>query len=79
MIKKIGILHNLYWKCQIAYVGGGFSKGIHNIMEPSIAGVPIIFGPKFEHANEANLLLKSKGAFCISDQLEFENNSKNGR
>ena len=72
LISKIGVLYNLYWDCQIAYVGGGFSKGIHNIMEPSIAGIPIIFGPKYEHANEAYLLLKSKGAFCISNGLEFE-------
>jgi len=50
----------------------GFSKGIHNVMEPSMAGIPIIFGPKYEHANEAHLLLKSKGAFCISNSLEFE-------
>ena len=72
LISKIGILYNLYWDCQLAYVGGGFSKGIHNVMEPSIAGIPIIFGPKYEHANEAYLLLKSKGAFCISNSLEFE-------
>ncbi len=72
LIRKIGILYNLYWDCQFAYVGGGFSSGIHNIMEPSIAGIPIIFGPKYEHANEAYLLLKSKGAFCISSSLEFE-------
>ena len=56
----------------MAYVGGGFSKGIHNVMEPSIAGIPIIFGPNYEHANEAYLILKSKGAFCISNSLEFE-------
>ena len=72
LISKIGVLYNLYWDCQLAYVGGGFSKGIHNVMEPSIAGIPIIFGPKYEHANEAYLLLKSKGAFCISNSLEFE-------
>ena len=72
LISKIGILHNLYWDCQLAYVGGGFSTGIHNVMEPSIAGIPIIFGPKYEHANEAYLLLKSQGAFCISNSLEFE-------
>ena len=37
-----------------------------------MAGIPIIFGPNYEHANEAHLILKSKGAFCISNSLEFE-------
>ena len=41
------------------------SSGIHNVMEPSIAGIPIIFGPKYEHANEAYLLLKSKEPFVF--------------
>ena len=43
-------------------------------MEPSIAGVPILFGPNYDHANEAKILLKSGGAICISNKNEFEKN-----
>ena len=70
----VGVLAKLYWESQIVYIGGGFSKGIHNVMEPSIAGVPIIFGPNYDHANEAEILLKSMGAICVKDKKEFEQN-----
>ena len=70
----VGVLSKLYWESQIVYIGGGFSKGIHNVMEPSIAGVPILFGPNYDHANEAKILLKSGGAICIKDKNEFEKN-----
>jgi len=70
----VGVLSKLYWQSQIVYIGGGFSKGIHNVMEPSIAGVPILFGPNYDHANEAKILLKSGGAICIKNKNEFEIN-----
>ena len=72
LIGIVGILQQIYWSSQIVYIGGGFSSGIHNIMEPSIAGVPIIFGPNYEHAYEANILLKIGGAFCINNKIEFK-------
>ena len=68
----VGVLAKLYWESQIVYIGGGFSKGIHNVMEPSIAGVPIMFGPNYDHANEAEILLNSGGAICIRNQNEFD-------
>ena len=70
----VGVLSKLYWESQIVYIGGGFSKGIHNVMEPSIAGVPILFGPNYDHANEAKILLKNGGAICINNKNEFEKN-----
>ena len=68
----VGILYKLYWQSQIVYMGGGFSKGIHNIMEPAIAGVPIIFGPKYNHANEATILLNNGGGFDLQNKNQFK-------
>ncbi len=72
ILGTVGILAELYWHSQIVYIGGGFSKGIHNIMEPSITGVPILFGPNYEHADEAEILIKNGGAICIKNEVEFK-------
>ena len=68
----VGVLSRLYWQGQVAYVGGGFSTGIHNVMEPAIARLPIIFGPKYHHAHEAEELLENEGGFCIQTGDEFQ-------
>ena len=67
----VGVLSKLYWQGMIAYVGGGFSTGIHNVMEPAIARLPVIFGPKYHHAHEGEQLLKYGGGFCIQHGDEF--------
>ena len=67
----VGVLSKYYWQGQIAYIGGGFSSGIHNIMEPAIARLPVIFGPKYRKSHEAMELLKSGGGFSINNGIEF--------
>ena len=71
IVSVVGILSKLYWQAQVAYVGGGFSTGIHNVMEPAIARLPVIFGPKYHHAHEAEELLESGGGFCVKTGEEF--------
>jgi 3-deoxy-D-manno-octulosonic-acid transferase len=43
-VDNMGMLSSLYQFAQIAYVGGGFGKGLHNILEPLGFGVPVLFG-----------------------------------
>ncbi|MFC3415928.1 3-deoxy-D-manno-octulosonic acid transferase [Algoriphagus hitonicola] len=43
-IDNVGMLSSLYQFARIAYVGGGFGKGLHNILEPLGFGVPVLFG-----------------------------------
>ena len=74
IINTVGILYKLYWQAYIAYVGGGFSKnGIHNIMEPAVAGNPVIFGPNHSNSNflEASQLLNKSAAFEVSSSEEL--------
>ena len=49
------------------YIGGGFNKGIHNILEPASFGKPIIFGPNYKKFKEAYDLIELKGAESILD------------
>jgi 3-deoxy-D-manno-octulosonic-acid transferase len=65
IIDNIGMLATLYRYGQVAYIGGGFGKGIHNILEAAVYGVPVIFGPRHRKFREAVDLVREGGAFII--------------
>ena len=67
----VGVLSRLYWQGQIAYVGGGHSTGVHNVMEPAVARLPVIFGPRYHNSHEAEELINNNGGFCVKDGKEF--------
>ncbi len=73
IIDNIGMLSSLYQYGAIAYIGGGFGKGIHNILEAATFGLPTIFGPNYQKFNEAKELIHLGGAFSITNHTEFEN------
>ena len=56
----------------MAYVGGGFGVGIHNVLEAAVWGMPVIFGPNHERFQEAVALIAEGGGFCICDTHDFE-------
>ena len=67
IIDNVGMLSSVYRYADVAYVGGGFGSGIHNILEPAVFGVPVIFGPMHAKFKEASELVDRKGAFSISN------------
>ena len=71
LIDNIGMLASLYHHGRIAYVGGAFGSGLHNILEPAAHGLPVMFGPKYAKFNEARELLTRGGVASIatSEQL----------
>lgn len=71
IINNIGMLSALYRYGRLAYIGGGFGAGIHNILEPIAFGLPVIFGPKFQKFEEANQLTHQGGAFSIENSAAF--------
>jgi 3-deoxy-D-manno-octulosonic-acid transferase len=72
IIDNIGMLNQLFQYGHIAYIGGGFGKGIHNILEPAAWGLPVIFGPKHKKFEEALQLIKSGGAFAIENGEDLQ-------
>ena len=73
IIDSIGILSQIYQYADIAYVGGGFGhKGLHNILEPLVFGVPIIFGPNYHKFSEAEEAVHSSIADSIHKEEGFE-------
>jgi 3-deoxy-D-manno-octulosonic-acid transferase len=67
IIDGIGYLSHLYQYATIAYIGGGFGAGIHNILEGATFGKPVIFGPMYHKFREAVELIKEGGAFSINN------------
>jgi 3-deoxy-D-manno-octulosonic-acid transferase len=68
IIDNIGILPHLYHKASIAIIGGGFKKGgLHNILEASIHGIPVLIGPKINRFPEALELIANNSAFIFKD------------
>ena len=67
ILDTIGHLSSAYGSAKIAYVGGGFSGKLHNILEPAVYGIPVIFGPKFNRFPEAQQFIDARIGFSLSD------------
>jgi len=61
----MGLLKYIYRYGDLAYIGGGFGKGIHNTLEAAVYGVPVIFGPRYEKFKEARDLIERGAAFPV--------------
>jgi 3-deoxy-D-manno-octulosonic-acid transferase len=71
VMDNMGMLSRLYAYGEIAFIGGGFRKGgIHNILEPAVFGLPVVFGPVFTKFVEATQLVSRDLAFSVRDEWE---------
>ncbi len=73
VVDTIGLLSSIYKYGQIAYIGGGFGKGIHNTLEAATYGMPVIFGPNHKKFNEALDLLACGAGFTYNTTEELRN------
>ncbi len=71
IIDNIGMLSSAYRYSYIAAIGGGFGKGIHNILEAACWGVPVMFGPRHKKFREAVELIKENGAASFDSFSTF--------
>lgn len=72
IIDCFGLLSSIYHYGQVAYVGGGFGVGIHNVPEAAVWSVPVIIGPNNKKFQEAQDLLEIGGCFEIQKYEDFE-------
>jgi 3-deoxy-D-manno-octulosonic-acid transferase len=72
LLDTLGMLKYAYRFAQLAYVGGGFGKGIHNLLEPIVYEMPVIFGPKFKAFPEAHFLVENGGGFSIRNVRDWQ-------
>jgi len=71
IIDSIGLLSSIYRYADIAVIGGGFGKGIHNILEAATWAVPVMFGPRYDKFMEAVNLIEMGGARVFDSYNSF--------
>lgn len=72
IMDNVGYLSSLYKYAKVSIIGGGFGKGIHNILESVVFGAPTIFGPRYKNAKEAIELVNREKAFSIKNTKELK-------
>ena len=72
LVDVMGRLASIYRYGTLAYIGGGFGKGIHNILEAAAYGMPVLFGPNYGKFREAVELTGLGAAFSVSDYPSFQ-------
>ena len=72
IIDCFGLLSSIYRYGTVAYVGGGFGVGIHNLPEAAAWGIPVFFGPNNERFQEAQQLKANGGGLEIKSYEDFE-------
>jgi 3-deoxy-D-manno-octulosonic-acid transferase len=65
LVDSIGVLAEIYRAGSLAYVGGSFTTGVHNTMEPAVASLPVLFGPVIQNAAEAGQLVARGAGFVV--------------
>ena len=71
IVDKVGILPELYKYTKIAYVGGGFGKGVHSTTEPLIYNNIVCYGPNIDLLDEAKEMHEKGCGFIINSSKEF--------
>ena len=77
IIDCFGLLSSIYRYGDLAYVGGGFGKGIHNILEAAVYGIPVLIGPRYHKFKEAKELIACRGAVTVGNEEEFSSQMNN--
>jgi 3-deoxy-D-manno-octulosonic-acid transferase len=72
ILDTIGHLSTAYSYGKVAFVGGGFSGSLHNILEPAVFGLPVFFGPKHAKFPEANEFMNRGIGFEVGSYQEFK-------
>jgi 3-deoxy-D-manno-octulosonic-acid transferase len=77
IVDSVGILLVLYASAHLAYVGGSFRQGIHNVLEAAVHGIPVLFGPKHRNSHEPLMLVERGGGFIVTNEEEFRKTAGN--
>ena len=73
IVDGYGYLVSVYRYAKVAYIGGGFTTGIHSILEPAVYGMPVVFGPDYHKFHEAVEMIQLGAAHPVSNFEELNN------
>jgi len=73
LLDTIGLLNACYASAQMAYVGGGMgTSGLHNVLEPAAAGIPIVIGKNYQKFDEAKEMIRLGGMYSCETGKSFK-------
>jgi 3-deoxy-D-manno-octulosonic-acid transferase len=80
VVDRVGVLPTFYADATIGYVGGGFGPaGLHSVLEPAAAGIPVLVGPRWDGSPDAGALLAARAGAAIQagwpDWLDLDDGS----
>ena len=75
IIDCFGLLSSAYSYADIAYVGGGFGAGLHNINEAAVYGIPVMFGPNHHKFIEAGEMKTLGAGIPVDGKSRFEHHA----
>ncbi len=70
LVDGYGHLKYLYRFGRIAFVGGGFRRQIHSVLEPFAWNLPVVTGPRISKFREA-VAMAGKGLFVVEDTSQL--------
>ncbi len=70
ILNTIGHLTNSFQYGDLAYIGGGFTGKLHNILEPAVFGLPVMIGPKHAKFPEAQIFINKGFAFEVKNEKD---------
>lgn len=76
IVDSIGLLSKIYRYGEIAFIGGGFGKGIHNTLEAVAYEIPVLFGPNYKNFKEAVDLVEIEAAFVVENTEKLHSITK---
>jgi len=68
---RVGELADLYGESELAYVGAGFSSGVHNVIEPAVYGIPVAYGPEDALLDEAFEMRELNVSYPVYDSEDL--------
>ncbi len=77
IVDVIGVLAPMYRYADVVVIGGAWGKGLHNMLEAAVWGMPVLFGPKHQKFPEAAESIEAGFGFECTDYDSFERNLKN--
>ncbi|MGA0402323.1 MAG: 3-deoxy-D-manno-octulosonic acid transferase [Flavobacteriaceae bacterium] len=72
ILDTVGLLSAVYRYADLAFIGGGFKTGLHNVPEAAVYGIPVLIGPNYSQFPEVVQLVKEGGVIAIDQSSEFD-------
>ncbi len=72
VVDAMGLLSSIYQYADVAYIGGGFGKGIHNTLEAAAYGIPVVWGKNYHRFREAQGLIDAGAGQAVKDYKQLE-------